>query len=130
VTSVAFSPDGRQIITSGADSTIRRWDAGTGKPIGFPITGQGNWLSSVAFSSNGQLITVVADERSTVRRWPVPETWPGGLCAKLTRNISHEEWREWVSPDIEYKEVCPGLPVPPDTPTAPATGWQNADPTG
>jgi hypothetical protein len=45
--------------------------------------------------------------------------WPGyadaaTLCAKLTTNMSHQQWRDWVSPDIDYITVCPDLPVPPD----------------
>lgn len=30
------------------------------------------------------------------------------------RKVSHKEWREWISPDIEYIEQCPGLPIPTD----------------
>ena len=36
------------------------------------------------------------------------------VCAKLTANVSHQQWRDWVSPDIDYFEACPGLPVAPD----------------
>ena len=39
----------------------------------------------------------------------------------LTATVSHKEWRDWVSPDIEYIEQCPGLPIPPDDPEAKAT---------
>ena len=28
--------------------------------------------------------------------------------------MSRKEWREWVSPEIDYIEQCPGLPIPPD----------------
>jgi len=28
--------------------------------------------------------------------------------------MSHQQWRDWVSPDIDYIEVCPGLPIPAD----------------
>jgi hypothetical protein len=34
------------------------------------------------------------------------------MCAKLTTNISHKQWNEWVSPAIDYIKVCPNLPVP------------------
>ena len=30
------------------------------------------------------------------------------MCAKLTTNMSHQQWRDWVSPDIDYIEACPG----------------------
>ena len=43
--------------------------------------------------------------------------WPGhaddtALCAKLTTNMSHQQWRDWVSPDIDYSRLCPNLPTP------------------
>jgi hypothetical protein len=33
------------------------------------------------------------------------------LCDKLTENMSHKQWSEWVSPDIDYINVCPELPI-------------------
>jgi hypothetical protein len=36
------------------------------------------------------------------------------MCAKLTTNMSHQQWNDWVSPDIGYIKVCPDLPVAPD----------------
>jgi len=39
VWSAAFLPDGRTLITGGADRVIRRWDAVTGDPIGAAIVG-------------------------------------------------------------------------------------------
>jgi hypothetical protein len=51
---------------------------------------------------------------STLRLWPVLEGWATELCAKLPRNMTRKEWREWVSPDIDYVVQCPGLPVPAD----------------
>ena len=39
VWSVAFFPDGRTLLTGGADRMIRRWDAITGEPIGNLVVG-------------------------------------------------------------------------------------------
>ncbi len=39
VWSVAFFPDGRTLLTGGADRMIRRWDAISGEPIGAMIVG-------------------------------------------------------------------------------------------
>ena len=39
VSSAAFSPDGKRIVTASADKTARIWDAATGKPIGEPLKG-------------------------------------------------------------------------------------------
>jgi WD40 repeat protein len=112
VNSVAFSPDGRRIASGSADSMVRIWDAATGDPVGVPMAGHWDAVNSVAFSPDGfRLISSSRD--STVRSWPAPSAWSAALCAKLTQNLSREQWRNWVSADADYIEICPGLPSPP-----------------
>ena len=38
----------------------------------------------------------------------------GGLFEERRTNMSLQQWRDWVSPDIDYIKVCPDLPVAPD----------------
>jgi WD40 repeat protein len=113
VLSVAFSPDGARIVSGSVDDTIRLWDAATNQPIGPPFTGHTDFVSSVAFSPDGTLI-VSGSGDSTLREWPAFPDTVTAICAKLTANMSRQQWRDWVSPDIDYIEVCPGLPIPAD----------------
>jgi WD40 repeat protein len=90
---------------------VRLWDVATGQPLGDPLI-HANAVSSVAFSPDGERIA--SGGANTVQLWPAYPDATSALCAKLTTNMSHQQWRDWVSPHIDYIAVCPGLPVPAD----------------
>ncbi|KAJ7698351.1 hypothetical protein B0H17DRAFT_332784 [Mycena rosella] len=68
VRSVAFSPDGRRIVSGSDDNTIRIWDSDTGAAVGAPLTGHSNCVQSVAFSPDGRRI-VSGSGDNTIRIW-------------------------------------------------------------
>jgi WD40 repeat protein len=67
VASVAFSPDGKQVVSGSYDATVRLWDAATGALLQ-TLEGHTNMVTSVAFSPDGkQVVSGSYDE--TVRLW-------------------------------------------------------------
>jgi WD40 repeat protein len=82
------------------------------------LTGHVNAVLTVAFSPDKNRVVSGSSDR-TVQLWPAPlqEEWAGLLCNKLSANMSHKEWNEWVSPDITYVKDCPDLPIEPDNPS-------------
>jgi WD40 repeat protein len=68
VWAIAFSPDGRTIVSGSKNKMVRLWDAKTGAAKGLPLTGHTDQLFAVAFSPDGQ--TIVSGSRdNTVRLW-------------------------------------------------------------
>ncbi|MER7367450.1 helix-turn-helix domain-containing protein [Nonomuraea wenchangensis] len=68
---LAASPDGR--IMAGAhnsDATVRLWETATRRPLGAPLTGHQEPVSSLAFSQDGRTLATGSWD-STIRLWDV-----------------------------------------------------------
>ena len=66
VTSVAFSPDGRHIVSGSGDKTVRVWDAQTGQSVMDPLKGHDKRVTSVAFSPDGRHIVSGSGDNTVV----------------------------------------------------------------
>jgi WD40 repeat protein len=82
VRGVAFSPDGRRIVSGAHDGTVRVWDRHTGSEL-LCLKGHEKWVTSVAFSPDGRRIVSGSDD-GTVRVWDAER---GGelLCLRVHR---------------------------------------------
>jgi len=67
VNTVAFSPDGSRIISASSDTTLKLWDAISGKCI-LTLSGHLSRINTVAFSPNGRLI-ISASNDNTLKLW-------------------------------------------------------------
>ncbi|MER7453581.1 TIR domain-containing protein [Nocardia beijingensis] len=120
---IAYSPDGRHLVSICADSTLRFWDTTTGRQVGEAVdtTAVGK-ADYVKFSHDGRRIFISAAQVSLdgnppfvgggIWQLPAPTAWVDALCDKLATNPSHEQWKDWISPDVPYRELCRGKPSP------------------
>ncbi len=83
VYSVAFTPDGKYVVSGSGDHTLKVWDSVTGKEIksfGGPA-GHQNLVMSVAISPDGNLIASGGTD-NTAKVWDFPSSTPLRALAK------------------------------------------------
>jgi WD40 repeat protein len=71
---VAFSPDGRLLITTSAAPGIGVWDLATGR-LARTLEGHAGGVTKVVFSADGKLLASASNDR-TVRLWSMPAGEP------------------------------------------------------
>lgn len=72
---MAFSPDGRLLVTASTAKTIQLWnvtDPAHPTPVGQPVTSANHYVYSAVFSPDGQLLAVSSAD-STVRLFDLTE---------------------------------------------------------
>ena len=70
VDAVAFSPDGKTLLTGGHDGTARFWDVESGRQLG-PSLRHTDAVLSVAFHPDGKSVAT-GTKNGKVQRWHVP----------------------------------------------------------
>lgn len=105
---VVFTRDSRYFVTLD-DNALRFWEASTGRSLGEPMRGPDFPIDTIYVSQDNRFIV---GEGTNVWLWPAPSSWAQVLSGKVSENMTRREWREWVSPDIEYLPTARDLPVP------------------
>jgi predicted Zn finger-like uncharacterized protein len=93
VSSVSFSPDGRQALSGSWDNTLRLWEVATGRCLR-TFEGHAKWVYSVSFSPDG-LLALSGSWDQTLRLWEVAT----GSCLRTFAGPTESVLSVAFSPD-------------------------------
>ena len=109
--SVAFSADGKRLASASWDQTVILWDVDSRKPLA-SLEGHEDAVTSVAFSADGKRLASASEDK-TVILWDLDlESLKTEACRTANRNLSCQEWRRHIGPDVPYRKTCEALPGP------------------
>jgi WD40 repeat protein len=109
---VAFSPDCMSLASGSENGTVRLWDVPSRQPLGPPLSGHSGEVKSVAFHPDGQIL-VSGGSDATVGLWNTDfDSWKSEACRFANRNLTCEEWEQFLGEHEDFQVTCPELPVP------------------
>lgn len=103
ITRIAFSNDGTLMATSSYDNTARMWQMDDLKTLPIVFDDYGTWVTSVMFTKDDKYL-ISGDKDGKLRKLSTDaKTMMEDYCSFLTRDLTQNEWQNYVGTDTPYK---------------------------
>jgi energy-coupling factor transporter ATP-binding protein EcfA2 len=109
VVHLAFNSSDRQMLSADANGEIKLWTMTDTDQPPVVISDSNKDIIAVAFNEEGNAFLTATNDLVTERPAHV-KCMTDGLCRKVTRNLSLQEWSAYVGRGIEYEPACPDKP--------------------
>ncbi len=102
---VSFSPNGKYLATGGEDGIVRLWQLQNLQSNPVLLRAHSGPISSLSFHPNGEFLAAGGQDGS-VAIWKQPDSLSEIVCQKAGRNLSNDEWRQFVGEGVSYEQTC------------------------
>jgi len=113
---ILFSSNGKMAASyssPGTSFSFVLWDMTQREPLAHAFNEQASFQGSVAFSPNSQQLVSVADHSSgmdSIIMWDIAiQSWQNHACTIANRNLTREEWKQFIRDGTAWSKVCPDL---------------------
>jgi WD40 repeat protein len=108
VTDIEFSNNDKLMVTTSTDGTANIWNIDNLNDLPTILNDHDDWVWGASFSPDNEHL-VTASKDSYVRVWPTkPDEYASRICGspKVTRNMTDNEWAQYVGEDLTYEITC------------------------
>lgn len=106
ITDISFSPDNQLLLTTSRDRTARLWDLNDSRKLPIIFDDHEDWVLTGCFDPSGKRI-ITGSSDMYLRSWPVdPQVLANRICEYVPREMTQDEWSEFVGKDIPYSSTC------------------------
>ena len=103
ISAITFSNDGNYLASSSYDGTVRLWNVNDLNTLPIVLNDHSTWATFAIFSNDSQFV-FTGDKVGNIRKYPLAvSNLIQGYCNYLKRNLTVEEWKNYVGEDIAYK---------------------------
>ncbi len=118
IADIEFNHAGTFMASASRDHTVRLWNFNelSQQPI---LLSDHDWAWSVAFTPDDSQLMVgintvkqqATSTDQTIHAYPTSiDVMKDILCSKVTRNMTTEEWINYVAKDLDYEKTCENFP--------------------
>jgi hypothetical protein len=113
VNDVEFSPDEKLLASAGLDKRLQLYVLESPDDLPVIMSNNSGFIWDIEFARGSDYLLASCSE-SEIRVWPTdPTILADQICPKLTRNMTHDEWKKYVgnTEEISYETTCQNLPT-------------------
>jgi WD40 repeat protein len=115
---IVFNNAGTFLATTSRDHSVRLWNWKKLSDPPIVLQDPGEWVWSATFSPDDEQLMIGVHSsgghkaKETIHVWPTRiSTLSNSLCGHVGRNMTKEEWDNFVGSDLRYELTCQNLPA-------------------